>query len=134
MMDRKYKLIFNDHNLQESITYALVTKFNLEPSVLRAEIDDGGGTMIVRLRGEEANIDDSVVYLTEIGVEAVQLDKHIHRDHDKCIDCGACVSVCPAKAFSIDRDTWEIHLDFERCIACTSCLTACPTHAVNLTI
>lgn len=133
-MDRKYKLKFNDHNLQESITYALVTKFDLEPSVLRAEIDDSGGMMIVRLRGSEENIDNSVCYLTEIGVEAVMLSKHIYRDHDKCIDCGSCISVCPAKAFTIDRDTWEVHLNFERCIACGSCLTACPTHAVTLSI
>ncbi|MBE6516832.1 MAG: 4Fe-4S dicluster domain-containing protein [Thermoplasmata archaeon] len=133
-MDRKYKLVFNDHNLQESITYALVTKFDLEPSVLRAEIDDNGGMMIVRLRGNEENIDNSVRYLNEIGVETVLLSKHIYRDMDKCIDCGSCVSICPARAFSIDKDTWDIDLNFERCIACGSCLTACPTHAVTLSI
>ena len=134
MVDRKYKFIFNDHDMQESITYALVTKFDLEPNILRAEIDDNGGMMIVRLRGREENIDNGIDYLKQIGTDAIQLNKHIVRDHDVCIDCGSCVSVCPARAFSIDPDSWEIHLNFEKCIACGSCLTACPTHAVTLTI
>ena len=112
----------------------MVTKFDLEPSVLRAEIDDNGGMMIVRLRGSEENIDNSIAYLQEIGVEAIMLNKHIYRDLDKCIDCGSCVSVCPARAFSINPKTWEIELNFERCIACGSCLTACPAHAVTLSI
>lgn len=133
-MDRKYKLKFNDHNMQESITYALVTKFDLEPNILRAEIDDSGGMMIIRLRGIEENITNSIRYLQEIGVETVMLNKHIYRDLDKCIDCGSCVSICPARAFSIDHETWVVELDFERCIACGFCLTACPTHAVTLTI
>ena len=63
MVDRKYKFIFNDHDMQESITYALVTKFDLEPNILRAEIDDNGGMMIVRLRGSEENIDNGIDYL-----------------------------------------------------------------------
>lgn len=133
-MNVKYKLVFNDHDMQESITYTLVTKFNLEPNILKAEIDENGGMMIIKLRGKMDDIENGIRYLNENGTETIELNKHISRIHDVCIDCGSCISVCPAKAFTIDQQTWEVHLDFEKCIACGTCLTACPTHAIDLTI
>ncbi len=120
--------------MQESITYVLVTKFNIEPNILKAEMDDNGGTMILKLKGEEENITAGVDYVRTIGIEALQLNKHIVRDPEVCIDCGSCVSICPSRAFTIDPVNWEVHLNYERCVACGSCLTACPTHAVTLTI
>ena len=109
-------------------------EYNIEPNILKAEMDDTGGMMILKLKGDAANIDRGIEYVRSIGIEAIQLNKHIVRDHDTCIDCGSCVSICPSRAFSIDPNSWEIHLNFERCIACGSCLNACPTHAVTLTI
>ena len=133
-MEKKFKFVFNEHEMQESITYILVSKYNIEPNILKAEMDDTGGMMILKLKGDAANIDRGIEYVRSIGIEAIQLNKHIVRDHDICIDCGSCVSICPSRAFSIDPNSWEIHLNFERCIACGSCLNACPTHAVTLTI
>lgn len=133
-MEKKYKFVFNEHEMQESITYILVSKYNIEPNILKAEMDDTGGMMILKLKGASEDIDNGIEYVRKIGIEAIQLNKHIVRDHDTCIDCGSCVSICPSRAFSIDPNSWEIHLNFERCIACGSCLTACPTHAVTLTI
>ena len=133
-MERKYKLTFNEIEMQSSITYTLVNKFNLEPNILRAEMDDSGGVLILILKGEEDNINRGIEYVESQGIEVMILSKHITRDHDKCIDCGGCVSICPTRAFTIDKDSWEVHLNFEKCIACGSCLTACPTHAISLTI
>lgn len=131
-MQGKYKLIFSEHDAQESITYVLVKKFQIEPNILRAEMDDTGGLMVLNMKGSEEDLRNAVAYLEEQNIKVVHLSKHIQRDEAKCFDCGSCVSVCLSRAFSIDPETWEVHLNYEKCVACGSCVTACPTHAVTL--
>jgi NAD-dependent dihydropyrimidine dehydrogenase PreA subunit len=134
-MEQKYKFKFSENNIQDSVAYTLVTKFNIEPNILRAEIEDGGGVLILKLKGEESSIKAAIKYLTESGgIEINELDKHISRDKQKCFSCGSCVSVCPTKSFTYDPVTYEVHLNIDTCIACGSCLTACPTKAVTLSL
>lgn len=134
-MEQKYKFKFSENNIQDSVAYTLVSKFNIEPSILRAEIEDGGGVLILKLKGEESKIDAAIKYLSESGgIEIQELSKHINRDKKKCYSCGSCVSVCPTKSFTFDAETYEVHLNIDTCIACGTCLTACPTKAVTLTL
>lgn len=133
-MDRKYRLRFNEGNVQESVAYILVSKFNIVPNILKAEVRDDGGVLMLVMSGEEKNLDAAVEHLKGLGISVKPLEKHIDRDPDKCIDCGACVSVCPTKSFKFDPETWEVKLNFETCIACGCCLTSCPTHAVDLRV
>ena len=133
-MERKYKFQFNELEMQSSVTYTLVSRFDIEPNILKAEMDDSGGVLILKLKGEEENLEKAIVHVRSLGISVMELSKHITRDHDRCIDCGSCVAVCPSKAFTIDRESWEVHLNFEKCVACGSCLTSCPTHAISLTI
>ena len=131
-MQGKFKLLFSEHDAQESITYVLVKKFQIEPNILKAEMDDTGGMMVLNMKGSEDDLRDAIKYLEEQNVTVVKLSKHIQCDDDKCFDCGSCVSVCLSRAFTIDPETWEVNLNYEKCVACGSCLTACPTHAVSL--
>ena len=133
-MERKYKFQFSELEMQSSVTYTLVSRFDIEPNILKAEMDDSGGVLILKLKGDEDDLNKAVEYVQSLGISVMELSKHITRDHDKCIDCGSCVAVCPSRAFTIDRDNWEVHLDFQKCVACGSCLTSCPTHAISLTI
>ena len=131
-MQGKFKLIFSEHDAHESVTYVLVKKFQIEPNILRAEMDDTGGLMVLNMTGTEENLRDAIKYLEDQNITVVKLSKHIQRDEERCFDCGSCVSVCLSRAFSIDPVTWEVNLNYEKCVACGSCLTACPAHAVTL--
>lgn len=133
-MKGKFKLLFSEHDVQESITYTLVKNYQIEPNILRAEMDDTGGMMILNMTGEEKDLKAALDYLKSQNVTVVTLSRHIRRDEEKCYGCGSCVSVCMSRAFSIDPVTWDVHLNYEKCVACGSCLTACPTHAINLTL
>ena len=57
-------------------------------------------------------------------------------DTEKCIGCGACVSVCPPNALSIEVDfekcVKKIILFLGRCIFCGRCQDVCPTEAIKL--
>ncbi len=133
-MDVKYRLRFNEGNIHESVAYILVTKFNIAPNILKAEVKEDGGTMFLSMSGEAENIASAVEHLTGLGISIKPMEKYIDRDPDKCIDCGACVSVCPTKSFKFNPETWEVELVIETCVACGACLTSCPTHAVDLHI
>ena len=134
-MDKKYRFIFPESNVQDSIVYSMVTECKIEPSILRAGIDDDGcGVLILRLKGEEELIEKALKFAEDNGVVIHELGDHIMRDEQKCFSCGSCVSVCPTKAFALDPETFEVKLNIEKCVACGSCLSACSTHAVTLTL
>ena len=134
-MDKKYKFSFPEGNVQDSIVFSMVTEYKVEPSILRAEIDEGGcGVLILKMKGDDALIEKALEFAEKSGVEIHELGEHIVRDEKKCFSCGACVSVCPTKSFSFDPETFEVKLNIEKCVACGSCLSACSTHAVTLTL
>jgi len=49
---------------------------------------------------------------------------------EKCIGCGACMSVCPANAIGIKKK--KAMLVKERCIGCGECTVACRTGAIDI--
>ncbi|NLL95394.1 MAG: 4Fe-4S dicluster domain-containing protein [Thermoplasmatales archaeon] len=131
-MDVKYRLRFNEGNVHESVAYILVTKFDVVPNILKADVKEDGGVMILSMGGDSDNIVRAIEHLKGLGISIKTLDKYIDMDPELCIDCGACVSVCPTKSFKFNPETWEIELAMETCVACGACLTACPTHALEI--
>ena len=47
-----------------------------------------------------------------------------------CLDCGACVAICPQGAHSIQDGKHQV--DFSRCSACGACAQQCPAQALQL--
>ena len=132
MIEKKFRLRFNDNNLQDSVSYILVSKFDIVPIVLQAKTDGSGGRMILTMKGPEKDIDSAEEHLRSVGIEIEPMDNYVKLDSSRCFDCGSCISVCPTYAFEMDRTTWDIVLDTNKCMACGFCITACPTHAITL--
>ncbi|MGQ4875750.1 MAG: 4Fe-4S binding protein [Promethearchaeia archaeon] len=51
-------------------------------------------------------------------------------DYDKCIDCGACVSLCPTDALILNEE-WRLEYNEEKCISCLLCIDSCPRFALE---
>jgi len=66
-----------------------------------------------------------------VGVEF--LEQEVLWDEEKCIDCGACISICPTGVLSLDKVTYKLKLDYEKCIVCGNCVEACPLQAIKVT-
>ena len=88
--------------------------------------------MVLELRGQQTDYDRGIKYLTETGVHIQSLSQNVVRNDDRCTHCGACVTVCPTKAFQLDLKTRLISFDAGKCIACGLCLKACPLRAMEL--
>ena len=53
-------------------------------------------------------------------------------DIEKCIDCGACISLCPTDALHMD-DRELLEYSLEKCIGCLLCIDSCPRYAIEET-
>jgi formate hydrogenlyase subunit 6/NADH:ubiquinone oxidoreductase subunit I len=51
-------------------------------------------------------------------------------DDEKCIDCGACVSLCPTDALHLSNEK-RLEFSYEKCIGCLLCLDSCPRYAIE---
>ncbi|MFW9948108.1 MAG: 4Fe-4S binding protein [Candidatus Odinarchaeota archaeon] len=49
---------------------------------------------------------------------------------DKCIDCGACISLCPTEALFLN-ELARLEFSYDKCIGCLLCLDSCPRHAIE---
>ncbi|MBN2110402.1 MAG: 4Fe-4S binding protein [Methanosarcinaceae archaeon] len=69
--------------------------------------------------------------LVSRGAVVTRLDTPIELNEDECVDCGACISVCPTKVFSMDKD-YSLLVDTSKCIQCGTCVEMCPHNALAL--
>ena len=122
-------LKFSPDIVNKSIISDAMKKFNINFNILRANITPNGGVALIELEGE--NIDKSIKYMENQGIHVDQVKKVLKRDEEKCVDCGACISLCPVKAICIQKD-WSIEVDNDLCIACGFCIDSCPMKAITI--
>ncbi len=133
MKKRKLVLSFPEKIVTRPITYKLVKEFDLEFSILRAEITpDVEGKMLIELSGDDDQIGKAIKYLENAGVTIQEADKDITIDKDSCVDCGECTSVCITQALSLDNKTGKLIFDKDKCILCELCLDCCPVRAIRV--
>lgn len=49
---------------------------------------------------------------------------------DKCIDCGACISLCPTEALHLNEYD-KLEFTYDKCMGCLLCLDSCPRNAIE---
>jgi coenzyme F420-reducing hydrogenase delta subunit/heterodisulfide reductase subunit C len=55
----------------------------------------------------------------------------VRSDEKLCIACGRCVSVCKAKALSMDMENMRVLVDKVKCKGCGVCVAECPVEAMS---
>jgi ferredoxin len=98
-------------------------------NVERAVIDSSEGEALIDVPDDQCRIvSDSMISL---GANVRILEHGISVNESECVDCGACVSICPREVFSMDRE-WKLQLAEEKCVLCGKCIEACPHQALTL--
>jgi NAD-dependent dihydropyrimidine dehydrogenase PreA subunit len=110
-------LRFSKEIADRPITSEVILEQGKPVNILSAHMDQQGGEILVEINSDNA---DRVI-------------KVVEKNDEKCIDCGACVSLCPMDALTFDKD-YSIILHEERCngITCGLCVDACITNAIKL--
>ena len=60
-----------------------------------------------------------------------EMDQLFSISKEKCINCYACVRVCPVKAIEVRAETSYAVILPDRCVGCGSCPTVCPVDAIS---
>lgn len=123
-------LRFSKEIAQEPITSQIIIDYQTPVNILSARITPLGGEMLAEVNSK--NADKIIAAFREKGV-IVDVSALIEKT-DLCIDCGGCVSICPAEALYQEED-YSIELDPEKCngVTCGLCLDSCPRSAIQFT-
>ena len=134
MAVKKIVLLFPKEKIDKPLVYKLIKDHNLVFNILKASITpDQEGHMALELNGDPQEIEAGIKYLKEQGVKVEPLSKDIKVNWDKCVQCGACVAICPTGALYVkDRKTMEVAFDADKCIACELCIRPCPPRAIEV--
>ena len=134
MAKKKFQLSFTPDLVNVPITYRMVKDYDLQINILRAEVNDVGGRMLIEMQGKADMIEKAVDYLKESRVEVRELNAYVKKDEERCTHCGMCISICPVDAMFMDPDTRMVLYLAEKCIACGTCIDACPAAAIEFKI
>jgi len=119
--------------IDQPIVYKLVKEYNLTFNILKAQVTPSEeSVMVMELMGDPRDYDKGIKFLSDAGVQIQSLSQDVVRNEDRCTHCGACVTVCPTGAFSVDPTTFRIDFDQSKCVVCEMCVKACPPRAMEL--
>ncbi|KUG21396.1 MAG: 4Fe-4S binding protein [Methanomicrobiaceae archaeon] len=125
----KLLITFSRKGGREPVIARIVKETGVLINVEKANIDSMAGEMLIDVPDEDASV--VLERMEAAGVSVRVLEDAIVRDEEECIDCGACISICPQEVFSFDPD-WRIRLHPGVCVLCGKCVIACPHRALSL--
>jgi len=133
MIKKRYILNFPPDSGDKPFSYHLVKDYDIRINILKAEVYPGKrGSLLLELQGKKENIENGVEYLKKQNIVCESLDKRIHFQEGKCIDCGNCTAVCFAGALTMNRESWKLEFDKSQCVVCELCIPACPLHLFEI--
>jgi ferredoxin len=133
MIKKRYVLNFPPESGDKPLSYHLVRDYDIRINILKAEVYPGKrGSLLLELQGKKENIEKGVKYLIDHQVICEPLDKRLHFQEKKCIDCGNCTAVCFAGALTMNRESWKLQFDKNKCVVCELCIPACPLHLFEI--
>jgi len=117
----------------QPVVYRLAKDFNLSFNILKASVSPGQeGLLVLELSGEKQDYDKGIRYLTDTGIIIQSLSQDVIRDEARCTHCGACITVCPTDAFTLEPRTRRVLFDQDKCVVCGLCVKACPPRAMKV--
>jgi ferredoxin len=127
----KYLLRISSDVVDSPIISTVVLETNVMVNILRAKVDYDEGTMVVSILGTPEQQKKVVGALKRKGVEVSKLERNITNDVGKCVNCGACIALCPTIALSLAKDH-TLHVESDKCIRCGACVEACPLRSLTI--
>ncbi len=100
-------------------------------TVERAVIDSSEGEALIDVPDDQCRIVSD--RMSSLGANVRILEQGVIFNESECVDCGACISICPRDVFSFD-DEFRLKVADERCIICGKCVQACPHDALTMPV
>lgn len=125
----KIILKFPQKIMQDPLLADVVLETGVRINIDRALVDASVGEIVIDVPDER--VEEVAAAFRKRGTEVRELDKPIVFDETECVQCGACVSVCPVEVFTYNKDR-TISIDLTRCVLCKTCMEMCPHGALKI--
>ena len=122
-------LRFSENIVEQPITSQIILELKVPINIITAHVDSKGGDVLAEVPDEALQ---KVVKAFRKRGATVSIPKLIEIDSEKCISCGACLTLCPVEAITMDEDATVV-FNQEKCLGstCSACVDACPARAIN---
>ncbi|MEM2875878.1 MAG: 4Fe-4S binding protein [Candidatus Bathyarchaeia archaeon] len=123
-------LRFRGDIVTQPVTSQVILEQGVQINILTASIDHSGGEILAEIPDQSAQ---RVIESFEAKGVEVKVGELIVVDKERCVDCGACFSLCPVGVITID-DEFNVNFDGGKCLGstCGLCVDACPFRAIML--
>ncbi len=125
----KLLVTFSRKDVKQPLIAQTVKDTGVLISVERAFVESNGGELLIDIPDKDAKI--VIDAMEKAGARVKQIKESVIRDESECVNCGACISVCPQDVLSFD-ETWTLCVESARCVLCGKCVDACPHQALSL--
>lgn len=124
----KFSLKYPKELIDKPILSDTILETKTKVNIIKAMVDGRIGEYIVIIeKGKEKKFIES---LKKKGLIVEEIKEKMNVNTEKCIDCGACVSICPVSALSMEN--FELKLDENKCVLCRNCIKTCPFNALSI--
>jgi len=122
-------LRFSENIVEKPITSQIILELKVPINIITAHVDSKGGEVLAEVPDE--SLAKVVKAFRERGA-TVSIPKLIEIDSENCISCGACLTLCPVEAITMDEDATVV-FNQEKCLGstCSACVDACPSRAIK---
>ena len=122
-------LRFSENIVEEPITAQIILELKVPINIITAQVDSKGGEVLAEVPDESL---EKVVKAFRKRGATVSIPKLIEIDSEECINCGACITLCPVEAITLDGDATLV-FNQEKCLGstCSACVDACPSRAIR---
>jgi formate hydrogenlyase subunit 6/NADH:ubiquinone oxidoreductase subunit I len=122
-------LRFSEKIVEEPIISQIILELKVPINIITAHVDSKGGEVLAEVPDE--SLEKLIGAFRKRGT-TVSIPKLIEVDSEKCISCGACISLCPVEAITMDEDA-SVVFNKEKCLGstCSACVDACPSRAIK---
>lgn len=131
-MTVKLLLRYSPEALDKPILAQVMRQTSAEINILHAELDATKGEILIGVEAPPAEVEKLIALFKRNAIDAKKLEHAVELDEDLCMDCGACLSLCPTGALRLEKD-YSVALDDDKCILCEVCVPACPVRAIKIT-
>ena len=122
-------LRFSENIVEEPITAQIILELKVPINIITAQVDSKGGEVLAEVPDKSLN---KVIKAFRKRGATVSIPKLIEIYSEECISCGACITLCPVEAITLDNDALVV-FNQEKCLGstCSACVEACPLRVIK---